>query len=81
MAIPAQVMRERCSECLFTPERIVDSQRMAEVLRSCRDDGAHFICHRATIHDGSDVWCRGFFGFTPRERLANTTRGEAHDPA
>lgn len=63
------VAEERCDQCLFTPERIVSSRRMAEVLAATDKADTFFICHRYTIDagDGPDnVCCRGFYDRDPR---------------
>lgn len=56
-----RVRAEKCDQCLFTPQRIVSGQRMAEVLKACSDEGKHFTCHK---HD--DVCCRGFYDHQPQ---------------
>lgn len=56
----ARVMKERCAECLFTPGRIVSSQRMADVILECRRKNTHFCCHKGTI-ENQDVWCHGWW--------------------
>lgn len=57
----ARVMAERCSQCLFTPERIVPGPRMRQIIATCREQGTHFSCHLGTIAGGQDVWCRGWW--------------------
>lgn len=59
------VYEQRCDECLFTPERIVTSRRMAQVLAKCAATDTHFICHKSTIHDDGNVCCRGFYDRDP----------------
>lgn len=56
-----RVMSERCAECLFTKGRIVSPKRMAEVVAQCRENGSHFICHKATMEDNQNVWCHGWW--------------------
>lgn len=53
-------MAEKCNECLFTPERIVSSERAKELLRQANRKDIHFVCHKATIK-GRDICCRGFY--------------------
>jgi hypothetical protein len=56
-----EVMEEQCDQCLFDPKnRIVDEERMQELLDECREQDAHFACHKATIAN-RDVVCRGFY--------------------
>lgn len=65
------VAAEQCDECLFTPGRIVSSQRMAGVLRECRQEDAHFVCHKYTVaemygaEEFRNVCCRGFWDRNP----------------
>lgn len=60
-----EVMRERCDQCLFLPERIVPPKRMAQLLRTCAATDTHFVCHKSTIADGGNVCCRGFYDRNP----------------
>ncbi len=48
----------RCAECLTTRNRIVSGERAAEIVRSCRSEGKHFICHKGSAAD-LIVHCRG----------------------
>lgn len=56
-----KVMAERCNQCLFSEDRIVSKERMADVIKECREKDGYFICHKATIADNQDVCCRGFY--------------------
>lgn len=47
---------EKCNQCLCTRNRIVSGQRAAQIIRECRRDNRHFVCHKA---DGEIVHCRG----------------------
>lgn len=47
-----------CSECLTSRNRIVSGKRAAEILRGCRRDRTHFVCHKGSIA-GLVVHCRG----------------------
>ena len=53
-----KVMKERCDQCLYGPDKIVSDKRRAQILRSLKQRDNHFICHKATIA-GQDVCCRG----------------------
>ena len=57
-----QVLRKRCSECLFSKGRIVSVERMAEVLADCAQqaDEKFFVCHKSSMN-GGNVCCRGFY--------------------
>lgn len=48
----------RCSQCLTTRNRIVEGARAAEIIRRCRREGIHFICHKGTATN-QIVHCRG----------------------
>lgn len=56
-----RVMNERCENCLFTPKRIVDGQRMRDIIERCRRTETHFTCHLGTLADHQDVWCAGWW--------------------
>lgn len=46
-----------CSECLATRNRIVSGERAAEIIKGCKRERTHFICHKA--EPGEIVHCRG----------------------
>lgn len=50
------VCSERCGQCLFSKEKIVSAARAKEILRECRRENKHFICHKT-----ENVCCRGFY--------------------
>lgn len=55
------VLSEKCAQCAFTPRRIVPGSRVADIVRTTREEpGAHFICHEATI-DQEDAICAGWW--------------------
>jgi hypothetical protein len=54
------VQRKKCSQCLFTKNKIVSDQARDEILKSCKDNNNNFICHKATIK-GLKVVCSGFY--------------------
>lgn len=49
---------KRCSQCLTTSNRIVSGERAAQIIKGCRRDHQHFICHKGSIA-GLIVHCRG----------------------
>ena len=55
-----KVMKEKCTECLFTKDRIVRPGRMKELVQSCRQDDTFFECHKGTLA-GEPVCCKGFW--------------------
>ena len=48
----------RCDQCLTTRNRIVPGERAAEIVRECRREGKHFVCHKGSIK-GMIMHCRG----------------------
>jgi hypothetical protein len=48
----------RCGQCLTTRDRIVSGERAAQLVRDCRANGTHFVCHKGSIA-GLNVHCRG----------------------
>jgi len=55
-----RVQRKMCNQCLFSKNKIVSDKRKAQLLKECRDNNNHFICHKATIK-GERVTCRAFY--------------------
>lgn len=53
-----KVMKERCDQCLFGPDKIVSNGRRAEILRKINREDGRFICHKASIA-GQEIYCRG----------------------
>lgn len=53
-----RVMKERCAECLYGPDKIVSNARRAEIIRQVRRSDSYFVCHKATIA-GQTVCCKG----------------------
>jgi len=49
---------KRCSQCLTTRNRIVSGARAAQLVRTCREDRTHFVCHKGS-EAGLIVHCRG----------------------
>lgn len=49
---------KRCSQCLTTRNRIVSGERAAEIVRGCRREDNHFVCHKGSAA-GLIVHCRG----------------------
>jgi hypothetical protein len=53
-----------CGQCLTTSNRIVPGERAAEIVRGCRRDDIHFICHKGQAA-GLIVHCRGVHDISP----------------
>lgn len=52
------VLAERCDECLYGQDTIVNKYRRSELLRSLNENDSYFVCHKATIL-GVQAACRG----------------------
>jgi hypothetical protein len=61
-----EVCERQCSQCLFSPNRIVSVERMQELLRITqrRADETDFECHKGTLA-GRRIVCRGFYDTYP----------------
>jgi len=55
-----KVKKEKCDQCLFTENRIVSKKRASQIIRDCKKNDTHFICHKSSI-DNNEVCCRGSF--------------------
>jgi hypothetical protein len=73
-----RVAAKRCDECLFSSARIVPDERAEQIVADCLADGTHFICHKATMADGGNVCCRGFFDKHGDESLVIRLARELH---
>jgi hypothetical protein len=54
----------KCSECLTSKQRIVSGARAAEIVRACRTEDNHFICHKGSAV-GKLVHCAGVNKVSP----------------
>jgi hypothetical protein len=55
-----QVVTDRCSECLFTNNKIVSDPRKAAIINQALANNSYFTCHQSSLA-GVDLCCRGFF--------------------
>jgi hypothetical protein len=55
-----KVKKECCDQCLFSKDAIVSNERRKDILKDCRSNDSHFVCHKATI-EGKDTCCKGFY--------------------
>lgn len=53
-----KVMKRRCDQCLYGPDKIVSNRRRAEILRECRAKDTDFLCHKGSNQD-LNIVCRG----------------------
>ena len=49
---------KRCAECLTSKQRIVPGARAAQIIKACREEDNHFICHKGSAA-GKVVHCAG----------------------
>lgn len=54
--MPFKVTKERCSECLYSKDKIVSNARRKQLLSDIKKADSHFVCHKE-----DDVCCRGFY--------------------
>lgn len=65
-----KVQKEKCSECLFGPNKIVSDGRREAIIKDCVKRDTFFVCHKGTLIGMSDLCCRGFWdGFKDRFNL------------
>jgi hypothetical protein len=55
------VCEKMCPECLFTPARIVDEERKAQIIEGCQREGTYFVCHKGSLTGNDQLCCKGFF--------------------
>lgn len=68
------VASHKCSNCLFTPERIVQSAQVAaDMSQECIRKGTHFLCHKGTVA-GLNVMCHGSYLAHDSQILQVSTR-------
>lgn len=58
------ICSRRCDQCLTTPERIVSGERAAQLVKKCRREDVHFVCHKGSAA-GLNVHCRGVHEIAP----------------
>ena len=62
-----KVCKERCAECLFSPDKIVSDERKQQIIRDCLKNNQYFVCHKFGVEGedgqtvGEEVVCRGFY--------------------
>ena len=55
-----RVCARKCSECLYSKNRIVSADRAAEIMRKTARMDSHFICHKSQIRgDEKEAVCHG----------------------
>ncbi len=55
------VLAERCNECLFSPDAIVDAESRQGIIEDCKRVNTFFICHKATEEGNLKICCKGFY--------------------
>ena len=56
-----KVYQERCKNCLFSKEALVNPERIKEIIKTCLEEKTHFVCHKSTMQDDQGICCRGFY--------------------
>jgi hypothetical protein len=56
------VAAQRCSQCLFTKDRVVPNARAGQIVNECMESDQHFVCHKGSL-GGVNLHCRGFYDF------------------
>jgi hypothetical protein len=55
-----KVCSGQCDQCLFSPNKIVSTNRKRDIINTCLAEDTYFVCHKATIA-GEEVVCRGWY--------------------
>ncbi len=61
------VRKTRCSERLYSKNKIVDDERKEEIIADIKERDDHFICHQSMIK-GFKTQCRGDYDRQPNSR-------------
>lgn len=56
-----EVCEKKCDQCLFSENRIVSKARFAQIVKDCKREDRHFICHKGSITGNDKLVCRGFY--------------------
>lgn len=72
------VCTQRCSQCLFSPNKIVSNRKRTKIIKECLEKDKPFLCHKGTIAGFENLYCRGFVetypGYGQPIRLAKALR-------
>lgn len=55
-----KVYKQSCQNCLLSPDRIVSPSRAKEIIKDCREEQVHFVCHKSSM-DGGKICCKTFY--------------------
>lgn len=55
-----KVFKEQCQNCLLSPDAIVSPARIRGILKECRQQQTHFICHKASMK-GEETVCAEWY--------------------
>lgn len=55
-----KVRSERCDQCLFGPNKIIDDEAKADVIEKCIKAEVWFVCHKST-QVGEMICCKGYW--------------------
>lgn len=51
-----KVCKGQCNQCLFSENRIVPVSRFKQIVRDCKKNQTHFMCHKE-----ENVVCGGYY--------------------
>lgn len=55
-----KVYKECCKNCLLSPDSLVSNERRKDIIKTCKEEQNHFVCHKASMR-GEDVCCKKFY--------------------
>lgn len=65
MAMPSPgkflVAQKRCTQCLYTPAKIVSDDRREQLIAETVQADSYFVCHKGTLTGNNQLCCRGFY--------------------
>lgn len=59
-----KIMSKRCSQCLFSNNKIVNNKAKEDVLKRCDKQEKYFECHLGTMNNEA-ICCRGYYDARP----------------
>ena len=56
-----KVFKDCCNQCLLTKNKIVTAKRVKEIIKMCKSEQTHFICHKTTACGHDSTICKSYF--------------------
>jgi hypothetical protein len=57
-----KIQKNKCSQCLFSKNKIVSNNRMKSIINACIYNDTFFICHKTQVTGSNEqICCRGFW--------------------